>query len=330
MPGAHDAAPKLPAAFAAPPHSGPVECLGLTFESDEARREYFLARLTEKLPELLGSGPTSPWPKTRTSCGYPIRRTTPRAPTRSWPTSSRTTAGRTTPTSPITASRSPSTSAPARPTPLYRAHGYHTKVPHLAIVPSILHYNATGRRRSRRLLRLGYDRRRRPVVRARPRPPTAGRWSSAGRRRNATRRRGAPATWSSATSRRPPRSSPPTTTSRSTRASSTPPPAESPPRGRACRPTGSAGVCTGPTTRTRGPDCGRRVVVVHAARVAFPAVSAAGAGAACGAGARRASRCCRRRRPRPPPSAGRRRVARGRRRPCWSGACASCTPGGPG
>ena len=32
--------------------SGPVECLGMTFESDDARREYFLGRLKEKLPEL--------------------------------------------------------------------------------------------------------------------------------------------------------------------------------------------------------------------------------------------------------------------------------------
>ena len=28
--------------------------------------------------------------------------------------------------------------------PVYRAHGYHTKVPHLAIVPSILHYTEPG------------------------------------------------------------------------------------------------------------------------------------------------------------------------------------------
>ena len=32
--------------------SARVQCLGMTFESDEARREYFLARLKEKLPEL--------------------------------------------------------------------------------------------------------------------------------------------------------------------------------------------------------------------------------------------------------------------------------------
>ncbi len=31
--------------------SGPVECLGKTFESDEARRDHFLERLREKLKE---------------------------------------------------------------------------------------------------------------------------------------------------------------------------------------------------------------------------------------------------------------------------------------
>ena len=35
-----------------PPGSTRVECLGMTFESDAARREYFLARLKEKLPEI--------------------------------------------------------------------------------------------------------------------------------------------------------------------------------------------------------------------------------------------------------------------------------------
>ena len=32
--------------------SGPVECFGMTFESDEARRAHFLEKLKEKLPEL--------------------------------------------------------------------------------------------------------------------------------------------------------------------------------------------------------------------------------------------------------------------------------------
>ncbi len=37
------------------PHAeaaGPVECLGMTFESEEARRTYFLEKLKAKLPEL--------------------------------------------------------------------------------------------------------------------------------------------------------------------------------------------------------------------------------------------------------------------------------------
>ncbi len=31
---------------------GPVECLGMTFESEDARLAYFLERLKERLPEL--------------------------------------------------------------------------------------------------------------------------------------------------------------------------------------------------------------------------------------------------------------------------------------
>ena len=32
-------------------HKGPVECLGMTFENDEARREYFTERLRERLKD---------------------------------------------------------------------------------------------------------------------------------------------------------------------------------------------------------------------------------------------------------------------------------------
>ena len=35
-------------------------------------------------------------------------------------------------------------SAKAKTDPLYRAHGYHTKVPHRAIIPSIFHYTKPG------------------------------------------------------------------------------------------------------------------------------------------------------------------------------------------
>ena len=42
----------LPKHSTGPSNAGPVECLGMTFESDDARRAHFLARLKEKLPEL--------------------------------------------------------------------------------------------------------------------------------------------------------------------------------------------------------------------------------------------------------------------------------------
>jgi hypothetical protein len=33
-------------------NQGPVECLGMTFENDEKRREYFLEKLRDKLKDL--------------------------------------------------------------------------------------------------------------------------------------------------------------------------------------------------------------------------------------------------------------------------------------
>ncbi|MDE2905043.1 MAG: DNA methyltransferase, partial [Acidobacteriota bacterium] len=138
-----DAAPKLPAAFDATSASGPVECLGLTFESDEARREHFLARLKEKLPELR-QRPDFPVaededilrlsdPPYYTACPNPFlaefvehhgRPYDPDEPYHREPFAVDVSAGKS--------------------DPLYRAHGYHTKVPHLAIVPSILHYTQPG------------------------------------------------------------------------------------------------------------------------------------------------------------------------------------------
>ena len=143
MAATDDIAPKLPAAFAAPPYPGPVECLGMTFESDEARREYFLRRLKEKLPELR-QRPDFPVaededilrlsdPPYYTACPNPFltefvehhgRPYDPDEPYHREPFAVDVTAGKT--------------------DPLYRAHGYHTKVPHLAIVPSILHYTQPG------------------------------------------------------------------------------------------------------------------------------------------------------------------------------------------
>ena len=174
----------------------PVECLGLTFEHDEARRSHFLGRLREGLEELhtklggvlyaglddavarmaaiehwpmggeaqlrgladrmrLDRSPKDllqrwkdevgfphgeiedilslsdpPW---HTACPNPFlgafveaggKRSEPDAPYRRKPFAVDVSEGKT--------------------HPVYRAHGYHTKVPHLAIVPSILHYTEPG------------------------------------------------------------------------------------------------------------------------------------------------------------------------------------------
>ena len=174
----------------------PVECLGLTFENDVARRSHFLGRLRQGLEELhakLGGVPyaglddavarlaaiehwpmggearlrglaermrldRSPkdllqrWkdevgfphgeiedilslsdPPWHTACPNPFlgafveagaKRGEPDAPYRRKPFAVDVSEGKT--------------------HPVYRAHGYHTKVPHLAIVPSILHYTEPG------------------------------------------------------------------------------------------------------------------------------------------------------------------------------------------
>ena len=129
---------------AAAKDSTQVEWLGMTFESNEARREYFLRRLKEKLPELR-QRPDFPVaededilrlsdPPYYTACPNPFlaefvaRNSPPYDPDEPYhrePFAVDVTAGKT--------------------DPLYRAHGYHhTKVPHLAIVPSILHYTRPG------------------------------------------------------------------------------------------------------------------------------------------------------------------------------------------
>ena len=121
----------------------PVECLGMTFESEDARRTYFLDRLKEKLPELrkrsdfpVGEDDDilrlsdPPW---YTACPNPFlaefvghhgRPYDPDDPYHREPFAVDVSEGKT--------------------DPLYRAHGYHTKVPHRAIVPSILHYTKPG------------------------------------------------------------------------------------------------------------------------------------------------------------------------------------------
>jgi len=125
--------------------SGPVECLGLSFPNDQARRDHFLKLLAEKLkdPEfrkqegfpqgtdeaiLAMSDPPyytacpNPWLADFVKhYGKPYD---PNEPYRREPLAIDVSVGKT--------------------DPIYKAHSYHTKVPHLAIVPSILHYTQPG------------------------------------------------------------------------------------------------------------------------------------------------------------------------------------------
>ena len=123
----------------------PVECLGMTFENDEKRREYFLAKLREKLkdPEFrkIEGFPVGEDddilalsdPPYYTACPNPFltefveyygRPYNPEEPYHREPFAVDVSEG--------------------KGDPLYKAHGYHTKVPHRAIVPSILHYTQPG------------------------------------------------------------------------------------------------------------------------------------------------------------------------------------------
>lgn len=125
--------------------SGTVECLGQTFPSNEARREHFLKLLAEKLKD----------PEFRKQEGFPqgtdeaiLEMSDPpyfTACPNPWLEDFVKSYG---------TSYDPSVEYRREPLAvdvsvgktdsLYKAHGYHTKVPHLAIVPSILHYTEPG------------------------------------------------------------------------------------------------------------------------------------------------------------------------------------------
>lgn len=125
--------------------SGPVECLGQTFSSEQARREHFLKLLAEKLKDPvfrkiegfpLGTDEAilaMSDPPYYTACPNPfleefvLQYGKPYDPS-------------------VTYSREPQTIdvSVGKTDQLYKAHSYHTKVPHLAIVPSILHYTEPG------------------------------------------------------------------------------------------------------------------------------------------------------------------------------------------
>lgn len=125
--------------------SGPVECLGQTFANDHARREHFLKLLAEKLLD----------PAFRKQEGFPkgtdaaiLAMSDPpyyTACPNPWLTEFVAHYGK--PYDPaVKYSREPLAIdvSVGKTDAIYKAHSYHTKVPHLAIVPSILHYTEPG------------------------------------------------------------------------------------------------------------------------------------------------------------------------------------------
>ena len=135
-----------PNLFESDPQSGPVECLGLTFENDDARREHFLAILREKLkdPEFrkiegfpIGEDEdilALSDPPYYTACPNPFLKAfiqhygTPYDPTTDdyhrEPYAADVSEGKT--------------------DGIFTAHSYHTKVPHKAAARYILHYTKPG------------------------------------------------------------------------------------------------------------------------------------------------------------------------------------------
>jgi len=124
---------------------GPVECLGIKFSSNDDRRAYFTEKLREKLKD----------PAFRKIEGFPVgddedilAMSDPpyyTACPNPWITEFITiwTQGRST-DAPYNVTPYAVDVSEGKSDPVYRAHSYHTKVPHLAIVPSILHYTAPG------------------------------------------------------------------------------------------------------------------------------------------------------------------------------------------
>ena len=125
--------------------TGPVECLGQTFANDNARRDHYLKLLAEKLQD----------PAFRQQEGFPqgtdeaiLAMSDPpyyTACPNPWLAEFVAHYGK--PYDPaVKYSREPLAIdvSVGKTDQIYRAHSYHTKVPHLAIVPSILHYTQPG------------------------------------------------------------------------------------------------------------------------------------------------------------------------------------------
>jgi 16S rRNA G966 N2-methylase RsmD len=124
---------------------GPVECLGMTFENDDARRAYFLERLREKLkdPEFrkiegFPKGSDEDIlrlsdPPYYTACPNPFLQDFVRCYGQPYDAANRYEKR------PFAVDVSE-----GKTDPIYTAHSYHTKVPHKAIIRAILHYTEPG------------------------------------------------------------------------------------------------------------------------------------------------------------------------------------------
>src|SRR5579883_377915 len=125
--------------------SGPVECLGQTFPSDEARREHFLKLLAEKLKDPafrkiegfpIGSDEdilALSDPPYYTACPNPFLEDFVREYGESYDSSR-----------PYSKEPFAADVSEGKNDPVYLAHSYHTKVPHKAVMRYLLHYTNPG------------------------------------------------------------------------------------------------------------------------------------------------------------------------------------------
>jgi len=131
--------------FVTDDQGGLVQCLGMTFTNDQARREYFLAKLNEKLKD----------PKFRTIEGFPVGEDEdilamsdpPYYTACPNPFLSDFIREIGKPFDPAEKyQREPLAvdSSEGKSDSIYSAHSYHTKVPHKAIMRAILHYTSPG------------------------------------------------------------------------------------------------------------------------------------------------------------------------------------------
>ncbi len=122
-----------------------VECLGRTFTNDDQRRNYFLQKLREKLndPEFrkIEGFPIASDedilamsdPPYYTACPNPFIANFIKHYGKPYD-----------PSEPYSREPFAADVSEGKTDPIYKAHSYHTKVPHLAIVPSVLHYTEPG------------------------------------------------------------------------------------------------------------------------------------------------------------------------------------------